>query len=161
MGWSWVCVDVYAAFLGFGEKLGQRTDAEGVIGCSLMPLHIEVVLGDYFAVLRRDPVRIADIPTKTFKEGIDEGLSNVGFFDTGRVKRLPIGREILAQFRDFIFGLFKCLAHSFFVTSTAGPAAPGVLELWRRQLCTLRSVANAANQFRETDWSPIQDHLCF
>jgi hypothetical protein len=39
-------------------------------------------------------------------------LADVIFLDAGSEKRLVVGREVLAQLRDFLFALVKRLAHA-------------------------------------------------
>ena len=72
--------------------------------------------GAALAVLRTSQPRAS-------KEGVDQRLADVGFLDAGREKRLPVGREVLAQLGDFLFALVKRLAHRCNVSISSRSAA--------------------------------------
>ena len=89
--------DVDAALLGFGVKLRQRADAEGVIGGLLLAFHVQAVFENRLrSIAGRPSPAVADVPAQGLEERVDQVLADVGFLDAGGKERLSIGREVLA-----------------------------------------------------------------
>ena len=111
LGRGRIGVDVDAALLGFNVKLRQRADAESVVRRFLLTFHVDTVFGNDFAVLRRGHGGVANVPAEGLKEGVDEGLADVGFLDAGGEKGRTIPGKVIAQRGDFVPALLERLTH--------------------------------------------------
>jgi hypothetical protein len=75
-------------------------------------------------------------------------LAKVGFLDAGGKERLAVGREVPAEFRDFLFALVKRLTHAHpsfaYPAILVPPAFSPIRHSYGRQSPAQRSASVAA-----------------
>lgn len=95
-----VLLDLHGGLLRFQKELAGFADAEGVIGGLHLPVDLQGILVDHFAVGRGVPGFVRYVPTELFHQRIEELLPHLRFVVRGALIGRSVEPVALDQFEN-------------------------------------------------------------